>query len=75
LQISAFVEAIEDCASKGNRSNVRSKTLPRLVRIDLAQLEQWEPYARADHAIDFVSGMTDSYAVSLYQCIRGISLP
>jgi dGTPase len=25
--------------------------------------------------LDFVSGMTDSYAVSLYKKVRGISLP
>jgi dGTPase len=25
--------------------------------------------------VDFVAGMTDSYAVSLYKKVRGISLP
>ena len=33
------------------------------------------PYQRALVATDFVSGMTDSYAVELYQRIRGIALP
>jgi dGTPase len=33
------------------------------------------PYQRLLRMIDFVSGMTDSYAVSLYKKVRGISLP
>ena len=32
-------------------------------------------YARTLLATDYVSGMTDSFAVELYQRIRGISLP
>ena len=32
-------------------------------------------YQRLLRIIDFVSGMTDSYAVSLYRKIKGISLP
>ena len=33
------------------------------------------PYERLLRMLDFVSGMTDSYAVSLYKKVRGISLP
>jgi dGTPase len=33
------------------------------------------PYARLLRLTDFVSGMTDSYAVSLYKKMTGISLP
>jgi dGTPase len=32
-------------------------------------------YDRTLVATDYVSGMTDSFAVELYQRIRGISLP
>jgi len=32
-------------------------------------------YTRLQRMTDFVSGMTDSYAVSLYKKLRGISLP
>jgi dGTPase len=34
-----------------------------------------DPYTRLLKMTDFVSGMTDSYAVALYQKVRGISLP
>jgi dGTPase len=39
------------------------------------RLPSAEPYLRLLKMIDFVSGMTDSYAVSLYKKVRGISLP
>jgi dGTPase len=32
-------------------------------------------YERVLRVTDFISGMTDSYAVSLYRKLRGISLP
>ncbi|MFM0173650.1 deoxyguanosinetriphosphate triphosphohydrolase [Paraburkholderia sediminicola] len=73
--LSAFVGAMEDCSVNGKKCNVRSKTLLRLMPIDAEELAGWTPYERAVHATDFVSGMTDSYAVSLYQRIRGIALP
>ena len=34
-----------------------------------------EPYPRLLKMLDFVSGMTDSYALELYRNVRGISLP
>ena len=34
-----------------------------------------EPYLRLLLLTDFVSGMTDSYAVTLYKKVTGISLP
>ncbi|WP_422880192.1 hypothetical protein [Methylomarinovum caldicuralii] len=33
------------------------------------------PYQHALLASDFIAGMTDSYAVELYQRIRGLALP
>ena len=39
------------------------------------KLEQLSAYERTLLATDYVSGMTDSFAVQLYQRIRGISLP
>ena len=33
------------------------------------------PYERLMRMLDFVSGMTDSYAVALYRRVRGIALP
>jgi dGTPase len=34
-----------------------------------------DPYTRLLRLTDFVAGMTDSFAVSLYKKITGISLP
>ena len=34
-----------------------------------------DPYTRLLLLTDFVAGMTDSYAVSLYKKVTGISLP
>ncbi|HPT30697.1 MAG TPA: dehydrogenase, partial [Prolixibacteraceae bacterium] len=33
------------------------------------------PYHRIQTAVDFISGMTDVYALDLYRKIKGISLP
>ena len=33
-----------------------------------------DPYARLLSVMDFISGMTDSYAVSIYRKLKGITL-
>lgn len=48
-----------------------SRIMPKIG----ADLERLSAYERTLLATDFVSGMTDSFAVELYQRIRGISLP
>ena len=37
--------------------------------------ENETPYEKALSVLDFISGMTDSYAMELYKNLRGISLP
>lgn len=37
--------------------------------------EEDTPYEKALSVLDFISGMTDSYAMELYKNLRGISLP
>ncbi|BCX88587.1 dGTPase [Methylomarinovum tepidoasis] len=71
--LDAFVRAIEDAAA-GSPSS-RSRTLLRLMPRPLADPAALPPYQRALLATDFIAGMTDSYAVELYQRIRGIALP
>ena len=34
-----------------------------------------DPYTRILHITDFISGLTDQAAISLYRKIKGISLP
>jgi len=67
--ISAYNEAYEGHLSPKNRAIIN--LLPGRIKENTPD----ELYYRLMAVIDFVSGMTDSYAVSLFRKIRGISLP
>ena len=71
--LDTFINAYNE-AYIGNISN-RNRTifnlLPQRMRDDIPD----ELYLRLLRIIDFVSGMTDSFAVSLFRKIKGISLP
>lgn len=73
--LSSFVSAIEVKASKSRIGRARSRSLLSLMPSISPDLEGMTRYDRMLVATDFVSGMTDSFAVELYQRIRGISLP
>lgn len=73
--LSAFVSAIENVASQGGKPSNKARTVLGLMPGGDANLHEMSPYNRVIKATDFVSGMTDTYAVQLYQRIRGISLP
>ncbi|EDY17802.1 deoxyguanosinetriphosphate triphosphohydrolase [Chthoniobacter flavus Ellin428] len=74
-----FVSAVSDVARRGARhASPRSRKLLRLVpeqSLGPGKEPDGNPYQRLLRMIDFVSGMTDTYAVSLFKKIRGISLP
>ena len=72
--LTAFIDAIEVKATNSVKGKIRSKTILGLLP-EGVYVDGLTPYQRALVASDFVSGMTDSYAVELYQRIRGISLP
>ncbi len=72
-----FVSAVEDYCACGKPSP-RTRTLLRIVPepfIGPGGEPDAHPYTRLQRMTDFVSGMTDSHAVSLYKKLRGISLP
>lgn len=76
--LDCFVEAIEDCVASPEKASPRSKKLLRLLPEQFQRHDEtWigDPYLRLLNALDFICGMTDSYAVSLYKKIKGISLP
>lgn len=73
--LEAFVGAINAKATNSQTGKVRTRTLLSLMPKSNVKLEQLTAYERTLLATDFVSGMTDSFAVQLYQRIRGISLP
>lgn len=72
--LEVFVGAIDNRAKGLNTGKVRTRTLLGLLKTE-ANIEQLTAYERTLLATDFVSGMTDSFAVELYQRIKGISLP
>ena len=76
-----FVPCVNEIAREavgGQSASFRSRRLAALVP-DLEKHlsdDLWlhNPYRRLLTILDYVSGMTDSYAVSLYQKLKGISL-
>jgi len=72
-----FVEAVEALAHKGKSVAPRWRNLLQLVPepfIGPGNLPAPDVYTRLLRMTDYVSGMTDSYAVSLHRKLRGISL-
>jgi dGTPase len=73
-----FVHVVDDVAEHGERASPRSLMLIRLIPeqfVGAQRIPESDPYRRLLLLTDFVSGMTDSYAVSLYKKVTGISLP
>ncbi|MEJ2610476.1 MAG: deoxyguanosinetriphosphate triphosphohydrolase [Candidatus Thiodiazotropha sp.] len=73
-----FIPIIDDVAEHGSAASPRSQMMIRLIPeqfIGLRGKPAADNYTRLLRLTDFVSGMTDSYAVSLYKKVTGISLP
>lgn len=73
-----FTQVVDDVAERGEQASPRSRMLIQLVPeqfIGPGRVPVADPYLRLLRLTDFVSGMTDSYAVSLYKKVTGISLP
>lgn len=76
--LDVFFGAADDVARHGKSASPKSRKMLQLVPTQFLgpdRAPQADPYTRLLRMIDFVSGMTDSYAVSLYKKVRGISLP
>ena len=76
--LEAFLAAVNDIAQKGEKkASAKSQTIFYLLPQQFRVMED-EPedlYLRTLKVTDFISGMTDSFAVSLYKQLTGISLP
>lgn len=73
-----FVSVFDDLAHNGARANPRSQMMSLLIPeqfIGPSRVPEQDDYLRLLKLTDFVSGMTDSFAVSLYKKLTGISLP
>ncbi len=73
-----FVFALDDVAEKGQQSQALSQIicqmLPRQFIGDNAMMPEENAYLRLLKLTDFIAGMTDSYALSLYKKLTGMSL-
>jgi dGTPase len=73
-----FIQVLDDVAEHGDAANARSNMMIHLIPTQFIGPEKQpshDNYQRLLRLTDFVSGMTDSYAVSLYKKVTGISLP
>ncbi|PWV59110.1 deoxyguanosinetriphosphate triphosphohydrolase [Plasticicumulans acidivorans] len=76
--LEAFVGAVTEVAERGAAASPRHHMLMRLIPEQFVGPEHRpaaDPYQRSLKITDFVSGMTDSYAVNLFKRITGMSLP
>lgn len=73
-----FIKVLDDIAEHGENATPKSKMTSLLVPeqfIGPGRIPSRDLYTRLLRLTDFVAGMTDSYAVSLYKKVTGISLP
>ena len=73
-----FIQALDDVAESRQAATAKSRMLSQLIprQFKGAQPGREEGhYTRLLSLTDFIAGMTDSYAVSLYKKVTGISLP
>lgn len=74
--LDTFASALNDIASKGDGASKRSHKLASQLPAEcVTAARESSAYARLMRLLDFVSGMTDSYAVGLYKRVKGIALP
>ncbi len=76
--LQTFVTTVNDIAEHGARASSKSRMVVHLVPeqfIGPGRNPDADLYRRVLGITDFVSGMTDSYAVTLFKKITGISLP
>ncbi len=72
--LDVFVSALNDLDAHSRRSRKLLQLVPAEC-LGPGHRPEADPYPRLLKMLDFVSGMTDSYALSLYKNVRGISLP
>ncbi|MGE5430885.1 MAG: deoxyguanosinetriphosphate triphosphohydrolase [Syntrophomonadaceae bacterium] len=70
-----FITAV-NAASDGNASHKNSKVLQLLPKqfLNSGGIPEKDLYLRLLRITDYVSGMTDTYAISLFRRVKGISL-
>ncbi len=73
--LEAFLPALDDVARRGDKASIRSKVLVPLMPSRYTSAEGGlSGYECALRVTDFVSGMTDSYALNTYQRLHGLQV-
>lgn len=74
--IELFWEATEDYIKKGKYCKAKHLNLVRMIPYPYQNYlsPDTNPYLRARAIVDFISGMTDRYAVTLFKKLKGISI-
>lgn len=76
--LQAFITTVNDIAEHGVKASPKSRMLIYLIPeqfIGPNREPDGDLYQRVLRITDFVAGMTDSYAITLFKKITGISLP
>ncbi|MCP5159473.1 MAG: deoxyguanosinetriphosphate triphosphohydrolase [Gammaproteobacteria bacterium] len=76
--LEAFITSVNDLSAHGSHASPKSRMLIYLIPEQFAGIGRHpadDLYRRVLAITDFVSGMTDSYAVALFKKLTGISLP
>lgn len=75
--LDAFINAVNDYHTFGKNLKKERPYSDKLVRLFPKQflIESDDHYLRTLRVCEFVAGMTDSYAVTLFRRIKGIELP
>ena len=72
--LDVFVSALNEIEAHPRRSGKLLHLVPA-ENLGPGRRPDFEPYPRLMKLLDFVSGMTDTYALELYKNVRGITLP
>ena len=72
--LEAFVGAVEQGSEGGARTRMLLKFLPDQFFDEKREISK-DAYTRVKKVTDFVSGMTDRYAVKVFKMITGVDLP
>jgi dGTPase len=75
--LEAFVSAVESGIEGANNCRKGAKLMKLIPREFLSDTgaPSTDPYERLLGIVDFVAGMTDSYALTLFRRLKGVSLP
>lgn len=81
--LNIFINGMLDCLNNGESASATSKNVEKLVsknhminyrrELEESKNESDKIYATLKLCVDFISGMTDKFAVDLYQKLEGIS--